>query len=478
MSKKRFLIIILSLIMMIFCFSPGIYLSAASVYSDVLDDLKKDEKFDISNYPSMTKADFDFVNNDEIIENDVQYSTIITIAESDTNELFIYVYKPLISVYDLKCLKVSMSNEKRQGYEANGLIIYDLELLSTNGVFEKYKLIDYQISSEVERYYNFVSLYREFNSTLDEEKDNFVIDAKADVVAQQYVFYKINGEYSCEVQKFKTLEIDILVDDELLFTNGITIGIILGMQNKAGKLHYLAFNLVDYVAEAIIDADIRIVRKTIASYFELGLLYDGSPYKVEDISETEEYIYLSKTDEPEIFDGKGLLSYDYKWNKILSSDQFIEQMEAQSIEFDSTIKSNLEKSSWVFSYFLSEITVTNEVIYLKKTEDVIEEKGILRIHFIDPNGEHFNLGVVGDLTTSDNEFGGIGNSIKSSIDALKKTFDTGFSKLFLILGIILLLLVLYFVKPLFSLIGSVLVAVIKLPFKLIKSIFSNKNSKK
>ena len=53
--------------------------AAASPYSDALEDLRKDETFDVSEYPA-TSGDYSL--------------HVIQLAESEQGELLIYVYQP------------------------------------------------------------------------------------------------------------------------------------------------------------------------------------------------------------------------------------------------------------------------------------------------------------------------------------------------------------------------------------------------
>ncbi len=63
-------------------------------YSDVLDDLHKDTTFDASFYPE--RAD--------------DYSlSIITIAESEDKELFVYVHQPSGQAKDLRASSINIS---------------------------------------------------------------------------------------------------------------------------------------------------------------------------------------------------------------------------------------------------------------------------------------------------------------------------------------------------------------------------------
>lgn len=67
---------------------------ASTTYTDVLTDLKKDENFDIGDYPS--KADDHSLS-------------VITIAESKNLQVFVYVYQPSYKENVLNATSINIS---------------------------------------------------------------------------------------------------------------------------------------------------------------------------------------------------------------------------------------------------------------------------------------------------------------------------------------------------------------------------------
>ena len=74
--------------------APQAYAESTS-YSDVLDDLRKDENFSLSTYPSMA--------NDYSLQ-------VIQIAESTGKELFVYVYQPSGQAKDLRASSINIAH--------------------------------------------------------------------------------------------------------------------------------------------------------------------------------------------------------------------------------------------------------------------------------------------------------------------------------------------------------------------------------
>ena len=76
-----------------------VYAETAS-YTDVLDDLRKDENFSPALYPE--------VADDYSLQ-------VIQIAESQDRELFVYVYQPCQIVYPLVATDINMSLSDKVG---------------------------------------------------------------------------------------------------------------------------------------------------------------------------------------------------------------------------------------------------------------------------------------------------------------------------------------------------------------------------
>lgn len=89
------------------------------VNTDVLEDLKKDEKFDAKDYPARM-GDYSI--------------SVIQIAESTAGELFLYTYQPSQRTKYLEATQINMSLNQT----ADGTRLYELKLINVNGVFCKY----------------------------------------------------------------------------------------------------------------------------------------------------------------------------------------------------------------------------------------------------------------------------------------------------------------------------------------------------
>ena len=145
--------------------APATY-ADTSTYSDVLDDLQNDSNFNA--------ADYSIVTGDYSIE-------VIQIAEGENKELFVYTYQPCQPVYPLVATEINMSlSDKVGGIVVDDEVVagsetsklYQLTLLNTDGVFAKYKVNDFTVSSDLVRYYTISSIYRDYIEDIDGESGN------------------------------------------------------------------------------------------------------------------------------------------------------------------------------------------------------------------------------------------------------------------------------------------------------------------
>ena len=154
-------------------------------YSNVLDDLQKDETFDISQYPA----------------DDGDYTLYVEqVAESTDGELFLYVYQPYTGTdYDLTAASVNISTGINDNlYYVN----YKLSLLNSSGVFHKYLVEGFEVKADALCYYDISAVYRNIYSDIDDglaEGDTGTIGGYAIEVAKLFTACTVNGEvsYTC-----------------------------------------------------------------------------------------------------------------------------------------------------------------------------------------------------------------------------------------------------------------------------------------
>ena len=137
--KLAVIIVAITVIVGMFFANPARFNKASAAeneYSFVLDDLKRDSSFYVSNY-SKTSAGAEW------------YSTcsVIAVAESINKELFIYVYDSAEQNLSFQYVVIKESDADNA---------YDLELVSYSAQFYKLLLKDFKVNDEPLRNYNIV----------------------------------------------------------------------------------------------------------------------------------------------------------------------------------------------------------------------------------------------------------------------------------------------------------------------------------
>ena len=139
-----------------------IYASAATKYSDVLDDLEAD--------PSFNSPDYGIDKSNTMLE-------VIQIAESSDGELFVYIYNPqAVAEYNATYIRLSQT-------VGDDIVPrdYKLTLLSSSGVYGKYLAVDVKVKSDSVRYYDITCVFRKFIDGVDEGLDDTIINTISQV---------------------------------------------------------------------------------------------------------------------------------------------------------------------------------------------------------------------------------------------------------------------------------------------------------
>ena len=119
-TVTAFLLVALFILSFIVSSGMGV-VYAATTGSDVLDDLKKDESFNVADYPAI----------------DTNYSlTVIHIAESTDGELLIYVYQPSGQKQRIKASTINIAREMDNS-AGLGFNNYKRQYLNSSDVFFK-----------------------------------------------------------------------------------------------------------------------------------------------------------------------------------------------------------------------------------------------------------------------------------------------------------------------------------------------------
>ena len=465
--RKIKLIIMMMLLIFVFFIFPNCVDAAVTYYSDVLDDLRTDPNFNVADFEKFTLNELKDLNNDDNEENDLSIVKVIHVAESVNDELYIYTYEPTLGNFNVEITSLLIAFN----YTHNGIVkdpvIKDLELVSTYSVFRKYRVLDYQISSEGYRFYNIVSLYREPNSELDNMSEPSLSE-KAIEVGQQWALYSLNDDYTVEMNTFETVEIDYTISSSIRFNNGINFDSLMGVHKK-GDAHFIGFTCDEYTIKKVFDADISFKTQYVS--------YSSTSGYTEDPASERQYRTLTQYQTAE-FKGTGIGGKTFNWFRISKGDSFVEKMEEQGLEFDADAREKTKSSDYVFAYLETQRTSSDSMAsYQYRTYYNVLEVSVIRLHFQDIHDNVYNLGVVSDKVNSTGVAGSNNPSILDDLDDIKELIQ----KVFAFIGVILLIILIFIVwtpiKTLFSMIvtfGLLIINILLFPFKLLGKIFKRR----
>ncbi len=383
-------------------------------YSKVLDDLKKDEGFNIEDYP--------LVEDNHSLQ-------VIQIAESNDKELFIYVYQPSAKYIATSIDFSTTYDEDDNFYDFNN---YKLKLLNQEGTLSKYVVENFSIKDDDIRYYNITDIYRNFDETVDEDPsgDGNVTTEVAYEVGQLWSAETKDNDIKYDYVYVETIEIVEKYVGFLRYEDGFFLS-----KNSCDS-HYIAFSTDKYISK-LFAAEIYYTQRTATRV--LGQTVYGE--------------YVDKHIEIEYKDvansTSNLLFKNYSWDRIQKTSDFISD---ENDKLDDSAKESIEKCSWILRfaetpYFFG--TASGE------SWTRVENVSILRLKF-ESFGITFDLGVVDNKTTG-----------KSTPDNVN-WWETFFKAVGIVLGCLGFLILFIFLWPFIS---PVLSVIIKFLLNCLKYIF-------
>ncbi len=431
------------------CISMLVYAETPNS-TNVLTDLQKDPNFNVADYKD--KSD--------------DYSIqIISIAESTAKELLIYTYQPAQRTCYLLATCVNMSLSKNVADTK----LFNLELLSSEGVFAKYKVKDLKVSDNDCRYYNITSIYRAWNEDLDDPSGNDnITNEVAFRVGKLYKALTIDGKviYGYEIEK--TIEIIKPYTGFLQYSNGFFL------YNHSCRSHYIAFD-TDMPIDELYEARVSYVSQSVIRQIG-GVTGDKFEYGKE-LPEIKDL----NGDMDGSNNANGLFSKKYKWKRIQKSEDFIKDPQNDLKE---DVKQKLKETKWVLRFVESDYTYKSGAssgLIVIDTEEYtkIEEVSILRLKFR-TGKDLYDLGAVsnkitGSYTDPDNnntnELDPLGWLWRKICEFLEKLGIPVWAFI-LIIVLIFLAILLPVLGLIFPVVGQALKVVFKAIGKLIKWLFN------
>lgn len=348
--------------------------AATAAYSPVLEDLLKDENFNIADYPN----------------NPRDYSLkVIQLAESTDGELLLYVYQPSGSSKNYTATTARISTETGDNAQWKD---YPLTLLNSSGVFYKYVVEGLKVSSEPVRFYDVAAIHRAFDNKADKPtgNDNEINDVVFEV-AQLWTASMANGKVSYNMTTTEVVTITDKYVDFLRYLEGYWLWA------DACDSHYVAFS-ANYDIDRLFEAEVYY--ESIRIYHEHADLTNKDKYSY------GEYEYntvtLSELDTAHTT-VTGIGGRKHNWQRIQSVKDFI-----ASEDLKDETKEQLKDKQWVLRFADTDFKKYAEVglAYTGYSERYTEVRyvTILRLYF-EADGKTYNLGVVDNKQTGDDEQG-------------------------------------------------------------------------
>lgn len=407
------------------------YAGTPAGYSNALEDLKKNSAFNEDNYPANA--------TDYKIE-------VLTIAESEDSELFIYTYQPA-KYSKATSINISTDIESKTTYDN-----YKLEYLNNNGVFYKYKVLDFTLPTTDTRIYEISNILRAWDSKIDKESgNNNTINEVENAVAKQFIFDK-GGTLT--IKDVETITVTskyigyLRYEDSWLFPG------------YGCDVHFVAFS-TDKRMDDLLEAQV--------SYDWHHLKWIRYAYSVStQIDDKGSESVILKKGESFKHNSNGLFSKEEDYEQILKADEFITNhtIENNLFTVDGVIdvysysrisdesKELISKEKWVLTFaayaFEQSLGQGKEGDRDYHEYTYVSNVTLLRLRF-KTDGVEYNLGVIDNKST--------GDLIADNISGLKLELEENFKiVLMLIAGLAIIVILWPFISP-------IIIGVIKLAFK-------------
>ena len=423
-------------------------------YSDVLEDLQRDSTFDTNKYLP--------------IENDYALH-VIQVAESIEDELFVYVYQPAHNVIDLIATSIIISNS----LDENGNEYYNkyrLTLVSTNGVFDKYIVNDFSIkSTENERYYEITSIFRK-PDVCDYLPADYDLEEISNYVSQRWYITETENSVTYRCDTIETITIAAQYPGYVRYNNGYYLWSGSGYVDG----YYYAFDtdkLIEDLLEVEMVYDVEYYHNEVDAQHPLGEITDSTTTK-RNIIRYDEYAETSG----------GLFAPKRTWKRIMLVDDFVNYVEVENgLDLSTEVKENISTCKWVVNfdefqfYSWTDETSTSLVVPSVVTKYSVSNIQPLRFKFR-TDGVTYNLGVIGDSVTPDDQPSNENTTSKESIEEyFKQQMELSsewFEKILMLVGILILVIILAYCMPVVKVIFNALFKAIKVIFKLIWSVIT------
>ena len=411
--------------------------ASSSEYTNVLDDLMKDDSFNPDDYPAYPE--------DYSIE-------VIQIAEGVNGEVFLYVYHPSSSFCETTASSLVLSLKDGDEYTPEK---YTLQFINRNGVFSKYLISGLTINTGDDHKYLISSICRPYNDEIDIDFpiDN-TIQEIAYPVGQSWNIYYVDGEAYA----------DMLYEDYIQVTSK-HVGFArykdydISWIKSNTDSHYIAFSTNKSI-DSIDEVDVSFNYEEIQYHYQKSYITGVEKEWTDILSSGSKKVTISSD---QLFEKNNSLWFpDYEYMRIQKVSDLLKN---EGNEMSDTTKSYFKDKQWVVRFYETTFATINtsnssagyESFRVDSTK--ISKVVMLRIKY-NYQGKVYNLGVVDNVQS--------GNDIP---DWYNDNETDWFEKIVLILGIIAILLFLSAFSGPITFILSILIDGIKCIFKITINVF-------
>lgn len=401
-------------------------------YSNVLEDLQKDETFNVEDYP--------------LVESDYSLK-LITIAESKDNELFLYIYQPSADLYNIKATSINMSIEEN--------LMYDLTLINNEGVFYKYKINDYSVEIKETRIYEIVSIFRPFDERFDEPVEGNIVNEVSYGIGKKYIISTTDNENIFLSYDIETIKVEQKYIGFVRYETGANFW---GTSDSIDS-HFIAFS-TDRKIDKLLEVNV---------YYEFQSVHyqeNGNEYQFGEIEKN--YSKVREGQSVSYKSDKGFwYNYTYEKKRIQSVQDFIDGEDFTAIykgalfdvkasyKIDEEALNYIKTKDWVIRFADTNYTFTPG--WYGGTHDYTNVSNVSIMNLIfETEGKIYNLGVIDNKQTGNEQPDNNVDWSVSLADWLKRI-------LYIIVGIVILALLIIF----FPVIWPVILVVLKFILKCI-----------
>ncbi len=423
-------VVLLLILTAAFAFTGPVSIAeAVTQYTDVMADLEADENFNAEDYPAY-EGDYNL--------------KVIQIAESESSELFIYVYQPSYEeIGQMRATSIVFSTTP----ESPSFKTYGLRLLSQNGVFSKYVVDGFLVPNFSKREYAITEIFRNKKDYIDKDTgDDNNINEIACEVAQKWTAMDYGDTV---IYAMDTIDVVTIVHQwggEIYMNNGCDLSGAFGVkfEDRTTVEHFVSFRC-NYEIDHLYEAEVSFVTQDVM--FNKSAFVSGS-YNVKYGPKSEPKTVVLHDDHYNSNSVHGIGGRAHTWPDIETVDAF-----QKRVNCNSDVADKMKGDQYVLSFYTSTISYKynwGDADYDYRATDVLEV-AILRLKF-DCKGKTLNLGVVGNKQTSD---GDPDNDVEEEFRTAKWFFSTkegksliaAFGVIFVLAVIVLIVIALFKLFP-------------------------------